>query len=64
MGAKKIKKTMAEYKLDNFKKFSVKAAKELGYPDELKDEIINADTIMEVSRIMATARKEFWNDQV
>lgn len=40
-----------------YKKFALKAAKELGYSDEVIERIKNAESDFEVSRIMTTARK-------
>lgn len=43
--------------LYNYKRKATKAAKELGYEDEVIERIKNAISVPEVARIMTTARK-------
>lgn len=45
-----------------FKKQAKKAARQLGYPNSVIDKIEAAKTEVEISRIMATARKEKFDE--
>lgn len=47
-----------------FKKQAKKAARQLGYPNSVIDRIENADSEEEINRIMATARKEKFDESV
>ena len=47
--------------LSGLKKFAIKAAKELRYPGEVKEKLMNAKNEHEVTRIMSTERHKYLN---
>lgn len=49
--------------LREYKKFAIKAAKDLRYPRDVEDQIKEANSMGEVERIMISAREEYWRDK-
>lgn len=43
--------------LESYKRYSIRCAKELCYPSEVLDEIAKAETKVQISNILANARK-------
>lgn len=58
MGCKKGSKKGANIALYNYKRFATKAAKDLGYSEEIENRIKEAKTEAEIVRIMVSARRE------
>ena len=48
--------------LESFRKFSTKAAKELGYPKKVTDKLKKAKNINEINFIMLNARRKYLYD--
>lgn len=59
MGARKLEDREDFY---DYKRFAIRAAKELGYSDEVIDSLNSSKNDHEISRIMKTARERSFVD--
>ena len=50
---------MTNNELNKYRRDAIRASQDLGYPDEVREQIANATTDGEIHRIMTTARQTY-----